>query len=193
MIVCAIEPVYRVSTRFDDGNRGARLVHGNGVALLWAPAGPGWSRDGNVTWSDAQRRVRYLTADGRDRADEPQNIWRLPTREELVRSLTRHNHNAGGVWDEARQRATYNIRPDKETPLWDPYAPLIYLWTADEVDAQRVWIVVYHGGVYAHPKNLGSSSHGFRAVRDPPAELEETSLPAAPTNLPGVPANSHVD
>jgi hypothetical protein len=168
MLVCGIEPVYRVSTRFDDGDRGARLVEGNGVALLWAPAGPGWSRDGNVTWAAAQRRVRYLTADGLALADEPQDIWRLPTREEIVRSLTRHNRNVGGVWDAAHQRATYAVKPDKESPLWDPYASPIYLWTSEEVDERRVWIVVYHGGVFPKPKNLGTSSNGFRAVRDPP-------------------------
>jgi hypothetical protein len=30
--------------RDDDGGRGARLIEGNGVRLIWAPAGPGWSR-----------------------------------------------------------------------------------------------------------------------------------------------------
>jgi hypothetical protein len=173
MITCGIEPVYRVSTRFDDGDRGARLVQGNGVALLWAPAGPGWSRDGNVTWANAKQRVRYLTADGARLAKEPQDLWRLPTRKEVVCSLTRHNRNAGGVWDEARQLPIYDIKPDKESPLWDPYASLIYLWTSEEVDEQRVWIVVYHGGVFSHAKNLGSSSHGFRAVRDVDAEKKK--------------------
>jgi hypothetical protein len=178
-IICGVEPAYRVSTRFDDGDRGARLVQGNGVVLLWAPAGPGWSRNGNVTWKEAQNRIRFLTADGKSLADEPQEIWRLPTREEVVRSLTRHNRNAGGVWDAARQRATYDIKPDKESPLWDPFASLIYLWTSEEVDQQRVWIVVYHGGVHSHPKNLGSSSHGFRAVREMPegASAQSTISP----------------
>ncbi len=40
--VSAVElPV--VLTRWDDGGRGARLVEGNGVTLVWAPAGPGWN------------------------------------------------------------------------------------------------------------------------------------------------------
>ena len=51
--------------------------------------------------------------------------------------------------------------------LWDPYAPLIYLWTAEEASAERAWIVVYHGGVFAKPKAVGSPSFGFRAVREP--------------------------
>jgi hypothetical protein len=32
-----------INSRYDDGNRGARLIQGNGVVLIWAPAGPGWS------------------------------------------------------------------------------------------------------------------------------------------------------
>jgi hypothetical protein len=64
-------------------------------------------------------------------------------------------------------QANYARRPDKESPLWDPYAPLIYLWTADEADNNRAWIVVYHGGIYSKLKNLGAASNGFRAVREP--------------------------
>jgi hypothetical protein len=144
-----------------------RLVEGNGVTLLWAPAGQGWTRDGNISWAAAKERVRYLTADGLSLATQPQDLWRLPTREEVVRSLSRDNLNAGGDWDAARERASYQRKPDKESPLWDPYAPLIYLWTADDVDPQRAWVVVYHGGVYPQSKSLGSSSLGFRAVREP--------------------------
>jgi hypothetical protein len=146
-------------------------VEGNGVTLLWAPAGPGWSQDGNVTWADALDRSGRLTADGGSLADAPQNIWRLPTREEVVRSLTRDNHNAGGVWDAASERPSYQRKPDKESPLWVPFAPLIYLWTSDELDDRHAWIVVYHGGVYSKPKNIGSPSFGFRAVRNPDDEL----------------------
>ncbi len=29
--------------RVDDGDRGARFIEGNGVNLIWAPAGPGWN------------------------------------------------------------------------------------------------------------------------------------------------------
>jgi hypothetical protein len=32
-----------VLTRVDDGDRGARLIEGNGVSLVWAPEGPGWN------------------------------------------------------------------------------------------------------------------------------------------------------
>ena len=47
-LVLAVAPAYRVSRRLDDGNRGERLIPGNGIALRWAPAGPGWDRDGGV-------------------------------------------------------------------------------------------------------------------------------------------------
>ena len=40
--VCAYNlPI--VLTRIDDGDRGARLIEGNQVELIWAPAGPGWN------------------------------------------------------------------------------------------------------------------------------------------------------
>ena len=159
------EPVVRVSTRFDDGDRSARLVEGNGITLLWAPAGPGWSRNGLVGWKEARERANHLTEDGLSLANEPQNVWRLPTREEVVRSLTRGNRNAGGTWDPVGERPHYERKPDKESPLWDPYAPLIYLWTAEEESEDRAWIVVYHGGVSSKPKAVGSPSIGFRAVR----------------------------
>ncbi|MDH5505803.1 MAG: hypothetical protein OEZ02_01110 [Anaerolineae bacterium] len=32
-----------VLARHDDGERGARLISGSGLALVWAPAGPGWN------------------------------------------------------------------------------------------------------------------------------------------------------
>jgi hypothetical protein len=161
------EPAFRVSRRFDDGDRSTRIIQGNGVALNWAPAGPGWTRDGNVTWEEARKRARHLTEDGSSLADEPQDVWRLPTRQELVCSLTRRNQNAGGIWNQELQRANYQRKPDKESPLWDPLAPLIYLWTSEEASNDQAWIVVYHGGVYAKNKHLGASSLGFRAVREP--------------------------
>jgi hypothetical protein len=161
------EPVIRISTRYDDGDREERLVQGNGVSLLWAPDGPGWSRQGLVSWDEAMRRARHLTEDGKNLADDPQNVWRLPSREELVRSMTRGGKNAVGTWDPQKQTAKYERRPDKESPLWDPYAPLIYFWTSEEASKESAWIVVYHGGVFTKRKATGSSSLGFRAVRAP--------------------------
>ena len=85
--------------------------------------GPG----GHKTDSSAGTRLLCvhltLTEDGTAVADEPQGIWRLPSREEVVRSLTRGGRNAGGTWDPQRERPSYDRRPDKESPLWVPYAP----------------------------------------------------------------------
>jgi hypothetical protein len=90
------EGVVRVNSRFDDGDRGARLIEGNEVALLWAPAGPGWTRGGLAGWDEAVRNARHLTEDGTALDNTPQDIWRLPSREEIVRSMTRGGRNAGG-------------------------------------------------------------------------------------------------
>lgn len=168
----AVEPVWRIAHRVDDGDRTARLVQGNGVSLVWAPAGPGWVRDAkhSATWLEAQRICDHLSADGSEVLEEPQNIWRLPTVDEAVRSLTRGGQNAGGVWDEATQRATYDVQPDKESPLWDSYSETIYWWTATEIDNEHAWRIVYNGSTWALPKDLGMGSQGFRAVREPPLD-----------------------
>jgi hypothetical protein len=45
-----------VLTRVGDGDRSARLIEGNGVALVWAPEGPGWNwkqpGGGYPSWQD---------------------------------------------------------------------------------------------------------------------------------------------
>ncbi|MBN1538435.1 MAG: hypothetical protein JW908_16995 [Anaerolineales bacterium] len=43
VIVTSIYSLPIVLTRMDDGERGARLIEGNGVTLIWAPEGPGWN------------------------------------------------------------------------------------------------------------------------------------------------------
>jgi hypothetical protein len=163
-LLCGVEPAWRVASRVDDGNREARLVEGNGVRLIWAPAGPGWPDDG-VDWAEANRRCRFLAADGKTLAATPQDIWRLPTVEEAVRSMARHGVNSGGVWEPATARASYRIRPDKESPLWDVHSPVIYWWTATELDDQTAYIVVYNGGVWPRKKELRPGYLAFRAVK----------------------------
>ena len=88
-----------------DGFLQARLVHGNGVDLIWAPDGPGWPRAGG-NWYDAQQVCQYLGEDGLTPAPAPQHIWRLPTVDEAVRSMARHGQNSGGVWDAETAEAT---------------------------------------------------------------------------------------
>jgi hypothetical protein len=164
IIVFGAEPAYRVSRRVDDGDRSARRLTGNGVDLIWAPEGPGWPRDG-VTWEEAQSRCRHLTEDGMSLADAPLDIWRLPTVEEAVRSMHRHGRNCGGIWDAASRTASYERRPDKESPLWDVHSPVIYWWTATEVNEREALIIVYDGKAWPRPKSLRMDSLAFRAVR----------------------------
>ncbi len=166
LIVCGVEPAWRVSTRVDDGNLGERDVAGNGVHLVWAPQGPGWPAEG-VTWAEAMRRCRYLSADGKRLAGTPQDIWRLPTVDEAVRSQARHGLNSGGRWDPATRRASYAVMPDKEPPLWDTHSQVIYWWTSTEVDEKQAYIVVYNGGVWPRTKTMRPAYLGFRAVRAP--------------------------
>jgi hypothetical protein len=86
LIVSGIEPMHRVSRRLDDGKVQARLIHGNGLTLVWAPDGPGWPRDG-ADWYEAQQVCAYLDKDGLTLAPMAQYTWRLPTVDEAVRSM----------------------------------------------------------------------------------------------------------
>lgn len=196
----------RLLTRLDDGDRGARLIAGNGVTLVWAPEGPGWGRGSDpqhpfgaslpgeiLSWNALARYgvppvglgdkpgdvdattsdmsvaglCRYLDTAGFTLRDEPQNIWRMPTTEELVRSLVRHGENAGCVWDGSAERATCAVEPDKETPLWAPDWSPIYYWSADAYDPREAYYVGYTGAVSHQPKSWGNPRHGYRCVREP--------------------------
>jgi hypothetical protein len=193
-----------LATRQDDGDRGARLVEGHGVTLVWAPEGPGWnwrqSFGGFPSWtslalygapplgleppSQPDDRVarrndmtrtclcRYLSADGLRLENEPVGVWRMPTADELVRSLTRGGENAGcsladAFPEERFTRAVCATTPDKETPLWAPDLEPIYYWVADELDEERAFYVNYQGAINAQPKRWGNPRHGYRCVRDP--------------------------
>ena len=164
LVVSGVEPAYRVSQRFDDGNLLAQQVHGNGVDLIWAPAGPGWPRKG-MNWREAQQVCQTLGDDGLIPTAMPQNIWRLPTVEEAVRSMARRSQNSGGVWDAETAEATYETRPDKESPLWDVHSQVIYWWTATEVDEEHAYIIVYDGKVWPRSKEFGPDYLGFRCVK----------------------------
>ena len=165
LLICGSEPVYRLSGRLDDWDRGIRLVQGNGVKLLWAPKGPGWPDDG-VSWHEAVRRCRYLTAEGTDLADTPQDVWRLPTIEEVVRSSCRHGQHSGGTWDAVDGIARFQVMPDKESPLWDVHSKIIYWWTSTEIDPEQALRISYNGHVMPMPKKVGYGYLGFRAVKE---------------------------
>jgi len=164
LIISGIGSLLRVSQRVDDGNLQARLVSGNEVELTWAPAGPGWPRSG-TNWFGAQQVCQHLSEDGLTSTPGSQNIWRLPTVEEAVRSMARHGQNCGGVWDAEIGQAAYKTTPDKESPLWDVHSQVIYWWTATEVDADRAYIIVYDGKVWPRAKQIAPDYLGFRCVK----------------------------
>lgn len=164
-----LEPILRVPQRIDDGNYECRLVKGNGVELVWAPIGPGWTVDTEEMkgkkWDDIVTICSCLTEDGRTLADSAVNIWRLPTIDEAVRSLTRNGKNSGGVWDKDKLTAEYDIQPDKESPLWKVNSPIIYWWTASELNDSTAFRIVYNGSVQSINKKTNMGSLGFRAVK----------------------------
>ena len=166
VILCGAEPLWRVSHRINDGNLAIRLVESNDVALMWAADGPGWPRRG-MSWDEARERCQYLTEDSAVLASTVQNIWRLPTVDEAVRSMSRHGENSGGSWDAQKAQASYQTPPDKETPLWNVYSQVIYWWTATEVDEEHAYMIVYDGKVWPRAKQFGPAYLGFRCVKSP--------------------------
>ena len=156
----------RSPQRIDDGGVQARLVEGNGVNLIWAPDGQGWPRVG-TNWFEAQQICQHLNEDGLAEASKAQNIWRLPTADEAVRSMAQHGRNSGGVWNTETAQATYETKPDKESPLWNTHSQVIYWWTATEVDEENAYIIVYDGRVWPRSKQLNQDYFGFRCVKEP--------------------------
>jgi hypothetical protein len=166
LVVSGTGPALRVSQRVDDGILEARLVRGIGVDLIWAPQGPGWPRAG-TDWPGAQRACRFLDPGGLALAPQAQDVWRLPTVDEAVRSMARRGRNSGGVWDAESATAAYEVEPDKESPLWNVHSQVIYWWTSTQVDGERAYIIVYDGKVWPRSKDFGPDYLGYRCVRGP--------------------------
>jgi hypothetical protein len=166
IILIAIPKIIMVSSRIDDGNLGTRIVAGNDITLVWAPRGPGWPEEG-TSWEEANEICRYLSEDGTVILPEEQNIWRLPTVDEAVRSMQLHGENAGGIWNPVEESAEYRVIPDKESPLWDVHSKVIYYWTSETsaTDQNSAYIIVYDGGVYDKLKTSGQDYLSFRAVK----------------------------
>lgn len=167
VLAISIPQGIRVSNRITDDDFGIRIVEGNEVTLAWAPRGPGWP-DRGVSWEEAQDICKYLSEDGLKVMEKEQNIWRLPTIDEAVRSMMLHGENAGGVWYAEKEKADYEKTPDKESPLWDVHSKVIYYWTADKSiqDEKQAYIIVYDGGVYDKRMIDHYSYLSFRAVKE---------------------------
>jgi hypothetical protein len=158
---------WRVLTRPASVDYSARQIMGsNGVNLIWAPAGPGWS-DKGLPWQEAQARCKCLNHDGQTLSSEPVGVWRLPTVDEAVQSMIWRGQNAGGEWDAQASRARYRVMPDKEAPLWNRYSQIIYWWTATEQGTDRAYRIAYNGYVSLTPKEARWGYLGCRCVRDP--------------------------
>lgn len=164
LIIFGTSPAIRVSQRVDDDNLDARLIAGNGVTLTWAPAGPGWPHEG-TDWFNAMFACQQLSADGLALSATRLDIWRLPSVDEAVKSMSRHGKNSGGIWNAGSNIATYEIRPDKEPPLWDPHSEIVYWWTSTSIDEEQALIIVYDGKVWPRSKNFSPAYLGFRCVK----------------------------
>jgi hypothetical protein len=105
--------------------------------------------------------------------DEPQNIWRMPTTDEIVRSLVRDGETARCAWNGQSSNADCRVQPNKDIPLWIPEASPIYYYSGEEHDEYSAWYVPYTGsGLYGgvigpQIKSGGNSRHGFRCVCEP--------------------------
>jgi Flp pilus assembly protein protease CpaA len=197
-----------VLTRVDDGYRGARLIEGNDIELIWAPEGPGWNwkqpwggypswqnlalygvppvslgdklgygreddGDGKIHYATEEDMAQtnlclYLNTKGTALMAEPQQIWRMPTTDEMVRSLIRHGENAGCAWlGEFRERVECDRIPKKESPLWATDHPAVYYWTADAHSESLGYFVAYNGTVNTSHKTGGNPRHSYRCVKEP--------------------------
>lgn len=158
-------PGWLAMHRYDDGQYGTRLIKGNGLTLVWAPQGPGWPADG-VSWYKATGNCAHLSRDGNTLASSPQNVWRLPTVDEAVRSLVLRGNNAGGTWDPAQSRAHFRETPDKDSPLWKVHSKVIYWWTSTEAGATRAYYITNNGYVHLVPKQTAAGYLAYRCVTD---------------------------
>lgn len=130
-------------------------------------------RDATAEDMEVTGLCRYLSEDGTTLMTDPQNIWRMPTTDEIVRALVRGGENAGCTWDGESANADCRKQPNKDTPLWAPDESPIYYWSADEYDEESAWYVPYTGGgryggmIGYQSKNWGNPRHGYRCVHEP--------------------------
>jgi len=166
-LLVGVPSAIRVFQRIDDRNYGQRIVEGNGVRLLWAGEGPGFPVRGGLSWDLANEQCLRLNADGTTLSSERQNVWRLPSVEEAVRSMALHNENSGGIWNRDSKKAEYDRTPDKESPLWRVHSQVIYWWTGTVVDERTAYMIAYNGEVWPRDKRFAPDYFAFRCVKEP--------------------------
>ncbi|MFO7851503.1 MAG: DUF7670 domain-containing protein [Bacteroidota bacterium] len=166
VIIFSVEPLIRISNRVNEVSGEPYVISKNDKHLVWAPEGPGWSKKGGLSRNETRKICARLQEDGKTLADTALNIWRLPNVKEAVKSMTRHTENCNGMWDEEKEKAVYEVKPDKEPPLWDPYSRVIYYWTSTEINQEKAYIIIYSGEVWRKSKDSKMGSLGFRAVKE---------------------------
>ena len=158
-----IPQLIKVENRFNDNNFKSRIIKGNKVNLTWAPQGIGFPLEG-TNWQTAKDNCARLNKEGAKLENNEINAWRLPSRDEIVRSMTKKNNNSAGSMDDSGI-AQYNVNPDKETPLWNPHSKVIYYWTSEPKNEKRAFMVAYNGYILSRRKKSGANYHGYRCVK----------------------------
>ncbi|MBM3958055.1 MAG: hypothetical protein FJ313_08405 [Gemmatimonadetes bacterium] len=129
----------------------------------------GWE-EGCATQADllVHNVCLYLNEDGTALLNEAAGIWRMPTTDELVRSLTRKGANAGCAWNGKTGRQECTGRPLRETPLWDPTTNYdgVYLF-GEEASSTGAYYVYAEATVQVLQKYQQARSHNYRCVREP--------------------------
>jgi len=157
-----IPQLIRVENRFNDNNFSLRFIEGNDISLTWAPQGVGFPLNG-TTWQCANDNCARLNKQG-TKLNSEINTWRLPTRDEIVRSMTKKNNNVKGVINSGNPQ--YEIKPDKETPLWNPHSQVIYYWTNESKNEERAYLIAYNGYILDRIKTSGANYQGYRCVKN---------------------------
>ncbi|MBC7194162.1 MAG: hypothetical protein H5U37_00655 [Caldisericia bacterium] len=178
--------------RLNDGYRGEREIKGFEINLTWAGEGVAFhfQSKGNLSWNEIAlygkdkigfenkryiyatkedfekyNMFRYINYEGTELTEEILDYWRLPTIDELTRTMYRKGKCVGVPWNGKTNRQNYEIVPDKETPLWLPDEPVIYYLSSTEANEKEVYAISYNGTVFKINKSTVLGSLGFRAVR----------------------------
>ena len=189
--------VPKIIRQVDDGYRGEVKIEGNGITLIWAPKGPGWNWQqewgGYPSWSaislygiepiglegktdewgsmaeaEQYHLCLYLNEDGTQLKPERQDIWRMPTVDEIVRSLVVAGKNAGCAWNGEIEQMVCTTEPFKSGPLWALDEAPIYYWAYEESpeDEREAYFVSHNGWVNVTRKFGGNPRHSYRCVKD---------------------------